>query len=1192
MPPSPYAMAPLDPDAIDNADDSRVNTDLLLKNDEFSLISEVSMGLNDDIWQRNDNDTNTTPTLNSTPVVLGREEELELLEDCLQRTCVGPSELVLLHGHSGVGKSAIVESLRAFMGGDSCNDDGASLDGESVKEESQSTEFTANSSTDNLESSHILNENLMEEVIAKEGAAEEATMDEQAEEDKPFYLVAGKFDQYLKREPFSAISAAFGELIDLLTQTDDVTKKTIAAALTAELTPEELQLLSCFVSNLHHLVVPRTTSSAATANATDDVFVATRRQYRAFDGFQLLCQKFLRVLSQFSCTICIFLDDLQWADHESLAVITALAQDASSTNILLVGAYRDDDDVSEQLSKFLETELAFPTLTLHLQNLPVEAVHEWLANLLQFDGGDDEAIATLIPLVDLAHTRTMGNPYHLQQFIQTLERDQLITHEEGKWTWDLERIQSETSVSENVATLILDKITRLHAFVQGMLKLGACLGYQFDIDILKLVAMGSLPPANRAKMEEMYSTRIDQVVACGMKEGLIETCKTTTDSRIEYKFTHDRVQQALYGMFSAQERPKLHLRVGKLLQDYLRDNELQDDAFVFLTVEQLNRGLALTTLEYRVGIAELNLKASRMAMSKSAFETATDYIQIAAGLLQPHWETNYDLTLEVYTTAAQFNCSTGRFDESKTASDAVLEHAKSTLDKMQVYYTMIDALGSQDLLSEALDLGVSILNNELRVKSPRHAHAGQIVAELGRVVHLIGKKSDDDIVNAKPIEDETMKAAMRLTLALSMIAFFAQENFNYPFLWIRATKLTLLHGQDRVTAPIFACYGAINSIMGRYVESHRLGMLARQIVKKTGAWEDEAVTEVLINSFTSHWQLPISHQVEYYDRAYRAALSTGNTNFAVLADVSKIESNFATGSNLNDLEKECARSCNLLIALNKRTLMKACLPIWQCVLNLQGKSEDPTILTGDAMNEDEIIDHDCQTGFDLAMSNAHQLKMTLSCLFQSWADCADAAKVMKSHPEIYLAISAHYFSISFTLFSGIAYFNLARMSWRRQNMIAARKSLKRAAKWVAFGCPDAVPVHAMLLAEYTVFQKNVPKIRAQYDDAIVKCKEAKQLHYLAFANERCGTVLMEMNEDAAAEPYLREAVSRYREWGAMAKVDQIEKELLASNFPSFETTSVIGSIPGAKQSSIGKDTKDSSHPSTNPSTKETNSTDQ
>jgi hypothetical protein len=315
----------------------------------------------------------------------------------------------------------------------------------------------------------------------------------------------------------------------------------------------------------------------------------------------------------------------------------------------------------------------------------------------------------------------------------------------------------------------------------------------------------------------------------------------------------------------------------------------------------------------------------------------------------------------------------------------------------------------------------------------------------------------------------------------------------------------------------------------------------RKLIEKTQAWADEgAVTEVLVSSFTSHWQFPIANQLDHYDKAYRIALAKGDTNFAVLADLSTVETQFACGANLVKLEQDCARSCNLLIALNKKSLIKACLPIWQCVLNLRGFADDPLVLTGDAMDEEEMFAEDCKTGFDLAMSNAHQLKMTLACLFQDWEACVQAIGVMKKHPEIYLCISAHYFALPFTLFSGVSYSNLARATWRRRHLRGSRICLKRAAKWVKIGCPDAVPIHAMLVAEKAVFNRDLTNIPKLYDRAIAEAEKASLLHYKAFANERCGTVLWELSRNDSAKGYLQNALACYDEWGAAAKVEQIK----------------------------------------------------
>lgn len=66
------------------------------------------------------------------------------------------------------------------------------------------------------------------------------------EESDEYYLVSGKFDQYLRREPFSAISAAFGELVDLF-QRHSKADEIVAALRTG---PFSWPKKSCFKRNL------------------------------------------------------------------------------------------------------------------------------------------------------------------------------------------------------------------------------------------------------------------------------------------------------------------------------------------------------------------------------------------------------------------------------------------------------------------------------------------------------------------------------------------------------------------------------------------------------------------------------------------------------------------------------------------------------------------------------------------------------------------------------------------------------------------------------------------------------------------------------------------------------------------------------------------------------------------------------
>src|SRR5262249_2103292 len=147
-------------------------------------------------------------------------------------------------------------------------------------------------------------------------------------------------------------------------------------------------------------------------------------------------------------------------------------------------------------------------------------------------------------LADLVYSKTHGNPFFVLQFLINLEQEGLLQWRgaQAGWWLDTARIDAK-GFPDNVAHLLGRTFNRLSADARGALQRFACFGG------------GGAPIAMLTRILELPEQTVHETLGEAVAAGHLMLIGG------EYRFVHDRVQEAAYSLIPEQDRAPLHLRI-------------------------------------------------------------------------------------------------------------------------------------------------------------------------------------------------------------------------------------------------------------------------------------------------------------------------------------------------------------------------------------------------------------------------------------------------------------------------------------------------------------------------------------------------------------------------------------------------------------------------------------------------------
>ncbi|MDP4287782.1 MAG: serine/threonine-protein kinase PknK, partial [Bacteroidota bacterium] len=772
----------------------------------------------------------------------------------------------------------------------------------------------------------------------------------------------GKFDQFQRDIPYSAIGQALAELaLLLLTERDDVLAKWRTSLLST------LGTLGKVITNL----VPQ---FELVLGPQPDLPVLGGAESQ--NRFQYALSQFFLALATEEHPLVLFIDDLQWADAASLDLLKLLMSSPEHRHLLIIGAYRDTEaDQTHPLAVMLRdvSDSGVAISRINVLDLTRDDISRLLADAL-FQSPED-----IRSLADLVQEKTRGNAFFVRQFLASLDARGALRFDfnERRWRWDVTQIR-QLKITDNVVELLADRVKQLPEDVQGALRCAACIGSSFDVQTLSFISRKS--PFELSQL--LRTATLERLIMpADERYKLVEAEESATlGQTATFYFAHDRVQQAVHSLIPEEERTAVHLDIGRLL---LKNVPLeQQSERIFDIVYQLNLGLsAITDAAERRSLVELNLMAGNKAKQSSAYQPAFLFYRTAIGQLpQDVWTSNYGLALTLYTEASEAAYVTRDALLTDAWTDAVIHNARDPLESIRAYMIKLDAAMAVNKHQEMLQFGLEVLA-KLGVKFPRKPTMLHVVRALAATKMRLAGKKIESLAELPTMTDPQKTSAMTIIERVSPSAFLTGSQL-FPLMIFKMVELSLKYGNGETAPYAYGSYAiTLSGILGDFKAGFRFGQTSLETLRRHYSEDFEVKVLFVLGVFIYHWNRPLKETYELLQKSYTAGLKIGNVATGYWSAYYRLYYQFLGGVPLAELESEVGTYAATFARMKHDGAVMRSGFLRQVIANLMHPSAEPTLLNGEHFSE-ELIETNSAAGVDKTGTfGFYGMKVMLSYLY-------------------------------------------------------------------------------------------------------------------------------------------------------------------------------------------------------------------
>ncbi|HIK16783.1 MAG TPA: AAA family ATPase [Leptolyngbyaceae cyanobacterium M33_DOE_097] len=931
------------------------------------------------------------------------------------------------------------------------------------------------------------------------------------------YFISGKFDQLQRNNPYSAIVDALRKLVQqLLSEPDEWLQRWRS------------RLLEALGSNGQLIVdvIPEVELITGKQPSVPEVGAA-----EAQNRFNRVFQQFIRVFCAKEHPLVIFLDDLQWIDSATLQLIELILLDEQTRSLFLIGAYRDNEVTpTHPLALSLENlrKQGVVPQNIVLTPLTLEPLKQLVAETLH------QNVDTVASLAELVLHKTEGNPFFVSEFLRSLYSENLLSFDpkQRSWQWDIAQIEAK-NITDNVVELLLSKLRKLPENTQQLLQLAACIGAEFGLETLAIV--GNRSPKT-----------VFQDLLAAIQAGLIQTLSELDEDLLvqEYKFLHDRVQQAAYALIDESQKQGVHLQIGRNLLERILPEQRTERLFEI--VDHLNYGTELITDQSeRNEIVNLNLQAGQKALAATAYEAAFKYFNTGLKLLEVEsWQREYDLTLALHSEAAEAAYLSGHFDEMERLAEVVLNSAKTALDTVEVYDSRIQTWMSRGEPKEALKTSLEVLQL-LGIRLVEAPSQLDVQAGLEETASRLAKREIEDLIDLPEMTEPVPLAAIYI-LASTVGAAYMSAPALLVLIVCKMVNLSIAHGNAILSLFGYAAYGMILCGIEQDFElGYRFSKLSFNLAERSNNKRSNCKALLLAN-YPIPWKNHLKETLPSLAEAYQSAIESGEFEYVGYCAIIVCYNSFFAGHELTELEQQTAIYRKATHQIRREISATYLAMLQQTILNLRGQSEDPSRLVGCIYDEEQELSLTISVKDETGLHWFYSNKLILCYLFEEYEQAAKMATLAEPYLSAgtgLISVALFHFYDSLIVLSMLANAaNSEKESWL--NRVNANQ--EKMQKWACHAPMNFLHKFQLVEAEKARVLGQFFEAEEFYEQAIQGAKENEYLQEEALSYELAAKHYLARGRVRFAQLYMKEAHYCYERWGATAKVKDLE-----TRYPQF-----------------------------------------